>query len=202
MIVLDRRRVMGIGNNLPYDSRVAYLGTTGTQYIDTNVTLSRSAEFHIKFMLTSDTATAPLFGSRMTTSSNAYALQVTHSQLRFGFANSTSSLSITFEDNTWYTVDFVAGKLYLDGVQIESRNTSTSTTPPYRAHLFCIRASSQYYLGSGYRISEFSLYRNGTTLIDLVPVRIGSVGYMYDKVSGTLYGNDGTGSFTYGSDII
>jgi hypothetical protein len=36
--------------------------------------------------------------------------------------------------------------------------------------------------------------------IDLVPVRIGNVGYMYDKVSGKLFGNAGTGNFILGPD--
>ena len=37
--------------------------------------------------------------------------------------------------------------------------------------------------------------------MDLVPVRIGSTGYMYDKVSGNLFGNSGTGSFILGPDV-
>jgi hypothetical protein len=35
---------------------------------------------------------------------------------------------------------------------------------------------------------------------DFVPVRVGQVGYLYDRVSGTLYGNAGTGNFTVGPD--
>jgi hypothetical protein len=36
--------------------------------------------------------------------------------------------------------------------------------------------------------------------LDLIPVRVGNVGYMYDKVSGKLFGNVGTGSFILGPD--
>jgi hypothetical protein len=35
---------------------------------------------------------------------------------------------------------------------------------------------------------------------DLIPVRIGNVGYMYDKVSGKLFENQGTGNFILGPD--
>lgn len=37
--------------------------------------------------------------------------------------------------------------------------------------------------------------------MDLIPVRCGTVGYMYDRVSGQLFGNDGTGDFIVGSDV-
>jgi hypothetical protein len=37
-------------------------------------------------------------------------------------------------------------------------------------------------------------------VIDFIPVRIGNVGYMFDKVSGKLFGNAGTGNFILGPD--
>ena len=37
--------------------------------------------------------------------------------------------------------------------------------------------------------------------LDLIPVRIGTVGYMYDRVSGQLFGNAGTGNFILGPDV-
>ena len=39
------------------------------------------------------------------------------------------------------------------------------------------------------------------TLYDLIPVRVGQVGYMYDRVSGQLFGNLGTDDFILGPDI-
>lgn len=42
---------------------------------------------------------------------------------------------------------------------------------------------------------------NGDTLVrDFIPVRIGDVGYMFDKVSRRLFGNSGTGKFILGAD--
>lgn len=51
-------------------------------------------------------------------------------------------------------------------------------------------------------IKNYKQYRNNTIVIDLIPVRIGNVGYMFDKVSGQLFGNAGSGSFILGPDII
>ena len=41
---------------------------------------------------------------------------------------------------------------------------------------------------------------NNINIIDLIPVRVGTTGYMYDRVSGQLFGNDGTGDFIVGPD--
>ena len=42
----------------------------------------------------------------------------------------------------------------------------------------------------------------GTTLVrDFVPCRIGTTGYLYDRVSQTLFSNIGTGDFTLGPDV-
>ena len=42
---------------------------------------------------------------------------------------------------------------------------------------------------------------DGTTLVrDFIPVRIGQTGYLYDSVSGQLFGNAGSGNFTVGPD--
>ena len=55
-------------------------------------------------------------------------------------------------------------------------------------HFYC----KFYYL----QITEYS-----DIVVDLIPVRVGTVGYMYDRVSGQLFGNSGTGDFILGPDI-
>ena len=42
---------------------------------------------------------------------------------------------------------------------------------------------------------------NNQLLFDGIPVRAGQVGYLYDRVSGQLFGNSGTGSFVLGNDV-
>jgi hypothetical protein len=50
------------------------------------------------------------------------------------------------------------------------------------------------------RVERFKITENNYLLYDFIPVRIGTTGYMYDKVSGQLFGNAGTGSFILGPD--
>ena len=54
---------------------------------------------------------------------------------------------------------------------------------------------------SGIRFYWAKIYSGGTLVRDFIPVRKNGVGYLYDKVSGTLFGNAGSGSFTYGNDV-
>ena len=51
------------------------------------------------------------------------------------------------------------------------------------------------------RCHYFKIYDGNILLFDAIPVRVGDVGYMYDKVSGQLFGNAGTGEFVLGADI-
>lgn len=51
------------------------------------------------------------------------------------------------------------------------------------------------------RLYNVELLKNGEKLRDFIPVRVGEVGYMYDQVSGELFGNAGSGSFILGPDI-
>ena len=51
------------------------------------------------------------------------------------------------------------------------------------------------------KIYYFKIYDNGVLVRDFIPVRVGTTGYMYDSVSGRLFGNDGTGDFIVGADV-
>ena len=45
------------------------------------------------------------------------------------------------------------------------------------------------------------IYIDNQMVRHFIPVRVGTTGQMYDKVSQTLFGNLGTGSFTLGPDV-
>jgi len=42
------------------------------------------------------------------------------------------------------------------------------------------------------------IYENNLLVRDYIPVKVNEIGYMYDKVSGQLFGNTGTGTFIIG----
>ncbi len=50
-------------------------------------------------------------------------------------------------------------------------------------------------------IYYFKVYdENNTLILDLIPVRKGNIGHIYDTISGQLFDNIGTGSFILGPD--
>ena len=51
------------------------------------------------------------------------------------------------------------------------------------------------------RLYYIKFLRYNEVIMDLIPVRVGQVGYLYDRISGNLLGNAGSGDFILGPDI-
>lgn len=56
-------------------------------------------------------------------------------------------------------------------------------------------------LANGAKFRRFKVQTVNSS-IDLIAVRVGEVGYMYDQISGERFGNAGSGSFILGPDIV
>ena len=84
-----------------------------------------------------------------------------------------------------------------DGVVLSTYNKESFANNTQELCLFRGRNVSH----AGNRIYYAKIYDGDTLMRDFVPVRVGSTGYMYDKVSGQLFGNAGTGDFILGNDI-
>jgi hypothetical protein len=78
---------------------------------------------------------------------------------------------------------------------------NTTFTAPAPLVLFGLNFNGTL-VGSQSKIKLYaaSIYSNGSLVHDYIPVRVGQAGYLYDKVSKTLLGNSGTGSFVLGPD--
>ena len=63
---------------------------------------------------------------------------------------------------------------------------------------------NSYYRTSKSRIHYFRVYSFDDGLIlDFIPVRVGDIGFMYDRISGKLYGNSfSSGNFILGPDKV
>ena len=84
--------------------------------------------------------------------------------------------------------------LSVDGVN--SFHSSVYSFPDGNIVLF--RHNSKYYWVG--RLMFCKIYQNNVLVRDYIPVRKGMVGYLYDRVSGKLFGNAGTGDFVLGPD--
>lgn len=200
---------------VPYDAEIEYLESTGTDaYIDTGITptLSYSVEMEFKWVSpwsTSD-ASGTLFGTMNGWNKNTFmvVMSYTSSSKRIyncwgnnSVNNNNSSYIIGLADS-WHSLTFRGRRTYIDGTDIAGA-TSTSGNPIGSVYVFCANYSNTNTYGRGTikQIRSFKLYDASSNLVmDLIPVRKGTTGYMYDKISKKLFGNAGTDAFVLGPD--
>jgi hypothetical protein len=197
---------MGGGSSLPYDAEVEWLKSSGTQYIDTLLYGTMDLDFEIVVKpVDSGTQFQNVLGDRYSSTSRRYSLMYDRtSGTRGGYWNCGASNEIQIPKNDRDFDNFVTFKkdgldAYANGTKIGTFSQQEFTTPN-TILLFGMRnngtISNQF---QGY-IASCKFSQNGILLRDYVPVRVGQVGYMYDKVSRQLFGNSGTGSFILGPD--
>lgn len=201
MSIFRRRLMMGQGESvLPYDAEVEYLQGDGESYIYTG--MMASGILHIKIYLvdffSSSTGSWP-FGGRKAYNNNAYGMFV---------ATDSQNLCVAYNGST---IPFNKYSSYPSSCWVEMKSGSIKvgdTTHTFTAKSF-VSSNTVILFGlnnggtlilSKVKIGRTFLY-DGTTVLDLIPVRVGQVGYMYDKISGQLIGNAGTGSFILGPDV-
>ena len=198
---------------LPYDAKIEYLQQgDGYSYIDTGYTPNEIT---------------PIIETRIylpTASSNAYPVGSDGSgDTRFSIGRLTANRielrignysSVGSQAANWYVIklDGSNGKAYINGTlkwTSSKLNFNDMTIALFSSHaissstgLPIIRGASSGAMLKGVRISYFKLWNGATLLQDMIPVRVGQVGYMYDKVSGNLFGNAAqSGAFVLGADI-
>ena len=194
------------GNVGPYDSRVEYLASSGGgEYIDTGIYHYKTNDIHIKVWT---------YG----------AYPTRHSERFFG---ATNGLYATMFQRYAQSKNFFYTGILLYG-QIACRDLPTNVTYEVTVHSedtgrspgteYATINGIQYSNGYGWNMPQVSastvilfpnVARNNRIYyfridnqISLVPVRIGRIGYMYDEMTGILYGNcAGKGAFIVGPDV-
>lgn len=187
---------------LPYDAQVEYLESSGTQYIDTGIYIQcNTVELNMRYSGFANKYFC--CGCRKTYRNSAFVFSNGGTSLKdysryFINYGTTYQTPICQNDSSIHTVVF-NNICKVDGNTIATF-TAVNQTASTTFWLFGTNNQDGVKYGS-MRIYECKLYNNNTLSVDLIPVRVGQVGYMYDKVSGKLFGNAGTGDFIVGSDI-
>lgn len=202
MSIFRRRLMMGQGESvLPYDAEVEWLGGDNASYIDTG--MKASGILHIKTYLVDffsrATGSWP-FGGRNAYNNNAYGIFVAtdSNRLTVAYNGSTNSFNTysSYPSSCW--VEMKSGSIKVGNTT--HTFTAKTFTSSYNVILFGLNNGGRLIRGP-LKIGK-TFITDGTTTLDLIPVRVGTVGYMYDKLSGRLLGNDGSGTFILGNDII
>jgi hypothetical protein len=211
MIGLNRRRVMG--GSKPYAYEVEYLESTGTQYIDTLYYPNENTTLDVIFtpVRNNRSASRPdmiLYGTGTGyADSNCleqYAAYIDHAGTWISASdmymrpNEKNRLRNVLEENN---VKYIVYNYDLDTEEtINFGNKTLTVTDTYTFLLYKLPRAK--YCESYLRIHSFDIYESGVLAMSFIPVVDNQgVGCMYDKVSGQLFYNAGTGSFIVGQRV-
>lgn len=194
--LLLRRRVAR-NKSLPYDAEIEYLQSSGTQYINCGIKLSNNSEIVIKVKTLLSGGTCNIAGTyssganfyitQQWNGSNVFACYRTSTRLLSGINGYTSVNTFKLNNTGFYANDVIKAT-------IEDSNTFTT---PSNAMIFRVNGTGS----AGSSVVYYCKISNKGTLVrDFIPVRVGTTGYLYDKVSKQLFGNAGTGNFILGTD--
>ena len=195
----------------PYDAEIAYLETTGQQCIDTEIFPSLDMEFNTKIY-------TPKVGDDYFCS-----LRKDSGNTRYYLLNYNSSAGYACTKSVWpgaskkpnyflTNTHIIKSKITQDKVSIEVDGlyfeyadkgglfSPDKTLPLFGAKVISNTINARSKVGTRCYYAKF--ISNGQVVGDFIPVRAGNVGYMYDKVSGKLFGNLGAGNFILGPDIV
>lgn len=223
MIEQIRRRMMMGGSALPYDAEVDFLESHGSQYIDTEYIGTGYDRFDVQAALTNLSNSnktlsfrSDVFGAIVNIFNHMHNLVFLHEYginwialwlyNKYNVAQWTNLEPTRFTDAQLLNFHIIKGKLndiYIDDVlNHPTNNAAPSPNLIYPYFLFAANmAGKPYYATSYLRIRYFKLWdRNDNLVRDMIPVRVGVTGYMYDRVTQKMFGNKGTGQFIIGPD--
>ena len=203
-------------NPLPYDAEVEFIESTGAQYVDTGVlvdptvhSFSLDCSFEGSFQISNSIV---FLDARDTNASNPiktvtlnFGGETTQNKTVLCWFNVQGQNQALFRDNFALergVLSYSNGVVTRNGVSI---SVQTSSGLRERTLLLCARryadnstiaAFGAYHV----RVYGFTISSGSTPVRSYVPVRVGQTGYLFDRVSGQLFGNAGTGDFTLGPD--
>jgi hypothetical protein len=189
-----------LGSNLVYqnklyDAEVEYLESTGGQLISSGVNYDNGAvniELDVEILPNSTTGNSAVFGVG---SSAGQWFGKSGQVYGCGATGSNSDINI----GTRIIAGLVFGngiRLTINGNYIGSRGSGVATR-----NFWLFRAGSN---NAAPTMLYYTKIRDANNVMvrDFIPVRVGQVGYMYDKISGRLFGNAGSGNFIVGPDVV
>lgn len=192
----------------PYDAEVQYIATDGQAYIDTGYKPKNTSRIVVDMYVPTLEQNTWFFGTRKSNSIEQFALlydkSLSNCDWRFGSQRAAKTETIT---PGYYTFDNLNSgaprQLYINNSTTLTATANTFTCS-YDLYLFTLNnagSPSTTTIQNGTRLYKTSMHEGTTLILDFISVRIGTTGYLYDKVSGQLFGNAGSGAFTVGPDV-
>lgn len=200
--------------NLPSEyQEVAYIQTSGNQYLDLGKPISSTEKIKFHFLLTTD-PNGPFFGAtnsedRSLPNNFSFSfcddarqpcIYATGASGGLNYYNKNNVLTLN-EIHTFEWFGTTATIPQFDGVNMDIVGTPALSIPTVNSYLFARNRNNEsiYYSGSGMRVYSFII----ENVMDLIPCyRVAdNITGMYDILNDVFYERSGTGEFTIGSNV-
>lgn len=200
------------GNDFSYGREihyVDYLESTGTQYIDTGVVGDLSTEINCEAAIVEagNASVTNIMGNNVTSSRaitinmSANIANPSPSRIRFSNTDNTT-VAGAINLNTFYKYNTNKDNLTVKDTNNTVLNTyafnaTTAFTTNGSILIYKLGDTSTQYIGK-IKVKSASIKNSGVLVRDFIPaIDSDGVGYMFDKVTHTIYDNAGTGAFKY-----
>lgn len=213
-VVPTRLNPFGVGRRQEEIRRVEYLESTGKQYVDTGVTPPASPRIEMTVM--------PINRARILDASyysrdgayRNFGVNIPpRGAISLHYNASTAGSDIVIDNGGVSFLNTVVS-FTADGNSFTAFGTtktdsswtiepgSSCTIGMFARHVTLRDGTEKWESLIKMRIYSCRIYDGSTLVRNFVPVAIGSTGYLLDRVSGRLFGNQGTGSFVLGPDFV
>lgn len=109
-------------------------------------------------------------------------------------------LNVSCQPNTEYVFDMSNNTCKINGTTYSSTATKENKSVGNIFLLSINNGGTVFSSCMKARIKSAKVYDGNTLVRDMIPVRVGDEGCMYDKVNGVIYHNAGSSSFNAGDD--
>ena len=201
-----RRGSEVLWKKIRYKTELAYLESTGTQWIDVGIIPNNLTSLELTVSGVSDgsfsSSTGTWFlGARKAYLNNAFGFYYNQSTQNFYYASGNLMPNAFYSSSLLYgnvrTIRLDSAGLYVDSTKVVSI-TPKSFTSPVPISLFGLNNDGTVISRTSFRCHSMKVWDNDTLIRDLIPVLdMDNVPCLYDKVSEEFFYNKGTGSFKY-----
>lgn len=195
------------GGGLPYDAQVEWLKSDGDAYINTGIMTTSNIRVIATFtMLSGESTNCAIYGGRVANNNNSNVLfcNISGGKWSWRYGNVNKEAAATLTGTFTASNKAAANVMVISGASSVSITSNTASfTTNYPMYLFCMNNGGSNTYSSPYiEMKSVEMYNGSTLVRNYIPVRKNGVGYLYDRVSGNLFGNaNSTGAFTYGNDV-
>lgn len=186
-----------------YDAEIEYLQSTGTQYINTRFIPDNTCGMYIRANMVTKYSDEIAVGVRQISGDYRWWINFAGNSEKIEISWNTWNGYGSLSPNNWYEVtnNYLNSRIgTINGITYRTSYPTLAATFTRPAFIFGANNVGSFSNPFYGKISNVKLSRGTEVAMDFIPVRKGQVGFLYDKVSGKLFGNSGTGSFILGPD--